>query len=541
MISRTTFLLLAAVIAFGSSSCSSTSRPGDRLRAALHSIHDGPSKLAVALAAAESASARGLSSEEDKLAYDDAVKQVVMLWQTQTDQETHTRSCNVQSGGHSYQLTASWPKELHFDELLPVIPLKDRKFGRAVGREGVGESFVAHWKYTPERKKNELFMAELGYASPVTATLDFRAGSRGMRSVVLQLQDPRMDKTVKLAGKTQPLAGDFSAVGEWIGVESKRSKLGMSAFGALIGSANNLDKLGILAIEPPSPNRIPVVLVHGLASRPYTWNDTINDLTATPEIRRNYQAFFFRYPTGVPVFYSAAKFRENLVALHKELERIGNHRAADHMVLIGHSMGGLVSKAQVQDSGDILWKGMFGATPDKLEFDQKERAALGEYLEFHPNPYVDRVIFVCSPHRGSKVADKPIARFASKLIKLPGHILGSSFQVITGQNSNNEALKKRFAKGLPTSAQNLSPESPYVKWANELPWKKGVHLHSIIGNKDGLPLTDPNCGDGFVPYSSAHLNGVESELIVRSNHSAQGKPEAVAEIRRILLLHLKNL
>lgn len=537
----TTSLLLAAVLAFGLTSCSSTSQPEGRLRAALNAIHDNPSKLAIALAAAESASANGLQSADDRLAYDDAVKQVVMLWQAQTDQETHRRACVVKSGGHSYQLTAAWPQELRFDELRPVIPLKDRKFGRAVAREGVGVPFVAHWIFTPERKRRELFMSELGYASPVTATLDFRAGGGGRRPVVLRLQDPRLDKTVTLAGKTQPLAGDFSAVGEWIGAESKRAKVGMSALGALLGSAKHLDKLGSLAIEPPSPSRIPVVLVHGLASRPYTWNDTINELTATPEIRKNYQAFFFRYPTGVPVIYSVAKFRANLAALHKELVRIGNHRAADHMVLIGHSMGGLVSKAQVQDSGDILWKGTFGVTPDKLSLNKKEREALGEYLDFHPNPYVDRVIFICSPHRGSKVADKPIARIAGKLIKLPGQILGGSCHVITGQDSNNATLKKQFSKGSPTSDQNLSPESPYVKWANQHPWKKGVHLHSIIGNKDGLPLTDPNCGDGFVPYSSAHLNGVESELIIRSNHSAQGKPEAVAEIRRILLLHLKNL
>jgi hypothetical protein len=539
--SQTTAFLLASLLTLGLSACSSTQRPGERLIAALKSVHDEPSKLAVALAAAESASEAGLDNPENRLLYDDAVKQVVLLWQTQTDQETHQRPCLVRSGDRSYQLTASWPKELRFDELIPVIPLKDRKFGRAVEREGVGEPFVAHWKFTPERKKNELFMAPFGYVSPVTATLDFRAGNGDRRSVLLRLQDPRLERTVTLAGRTQPLAGDFSATGEWLGAETKRSGLGMSAFGALLGSGKHLDKLGLMALEPPSPDRIPVVLVHGLASNPYTWNDTVNELTATPEIRRNYQLFAFRYPTGVPVAYSAAKFRENLAALHKELERIGNHRAADHMVLIGHSMGGLVSKAQVQDSGDVLWKGIFGAPPEELGLTKKERDALGEYLDFHANPYVDRVIFICSPHRGSKVADKPIARFARRLIKLPGQVLDRSFHVISGQDSGNAALKGRFSKGLPTSAQNLSPDSPYVKWANELPWKKGVHLHSIIGNKDGLPLTDPNCTDGFVPYTSAHLDGVESEFIIRSNHSAQGKPEAVAEIRRILLLHLKSL
>ncbi len=513
----------------------------EQMKASIAAEHNGPARLAAALTAAETAGAGGLKSVEERRVYAEAVKQVVMLWQAQTDEKTRNSPLVIQDGSRTYRLTVAQPKELRFDELIPAMPVKDRKFGRVVLREGVGAPFVASWKFTPERKKQEPFMSGFGYASPLTATLDFRAGGGDRRSVVLRLHDPRLDKTVALAGKTQPLAGDFSAVGEWLGTEAKRTGHGMSAFGALLGSAKNLDKLGLLALEPPSPDRIPVVLVHGLASNPYTWNDTINELAAYPEIRKNYQIFFFRYPTGVPVIYSAAKFRENLEALHKELERIGNYRAANHMVLIGHSMGGLVSKEQVQDSGDLLWKGLFGTTPDKLGLTKKEHDALSQFLDFDPNPHVDRVIFICSPHRGSSIADKPMARFAAKLIKMPGQILGGSFDVVSGQESDNAALKKRFSKGLPTSAQNLSPESPYVKMANQLPIKKGVHLHSIIGNKDGLPLTDPNCSDGFVPYISAHIDGVESEFIVRSNHSAQGKPEVVAEIRRILLLHVKSL
>jgi hypothetical protein len=43
-----------------------------------------------------------------------------------------------------------------------------------------------------------------------------------------------------------------------------------------------------------------------------------------------------------------------------------------------------------------------------------------------------------------------------------------------------------------------------------------------------------------VPYTSAHLEGAESELVVKSGHGAQETPEAIAEIRRILLLHLKS-
>jgi hypothetical protein len=44
--------------------------------------------------------------------------------------------------------------------------------------------------------------------------------------------------------------------------------------------------------------------------------------------------------------------------------------------------------------------------------------------------------------------------------------------------------------------------------------------------------------DGLVSYRSAHVAGAASERIVRSGHSVQSQPEAIEEVRRILLEHL---
>lgn len=43
--------------------------------------------------------------------------------------------------------------------------------------------------------------------------------------------------------------------------------------------------------------------------------------------------------------------------------------------------------------------------------------------------------------------------------------------------------------------------------------------------------------DGVVKYESAHIEGVASELVVRSGHSAQAHPQTIEEVRRILLEH----
>ncbi len=534
---RTVSLLLIAILALNVTSCSTTS---GKLGASA-ALSATPADLSSALAAAETASKHGLETEANRLAYNEAVKQVVLFWEKDKNDLVHQQSSVVTGGGHTYQLKVVWPDDLRFDDLIPALPLENRKFGRNVERKGIGTSFVAHWKRTQERKALEPFMSEIGYASPITATIDFRSAGGKSRVATLRLDDPRAGTSVEIAGKEQVLAGDFSAVGEWLGSIAKQQKLGMSGLGAMMKSANNLDKLGLIALEPPSRDKIPLILVHGLMSRPMTWNNAVNELSVDPVLRKNYQVFLFRYPTGVPVLFSATKFREQLEALHKELSRIGNHRAAHHMVLVGHSMGGMLTRMQVQDSGDLVWNAVLGAPPAQLNLTKEDRAALAEYLEFQPNPHIQRVIFICSPHRGSKLAVGFVGAVGRRMIKLPGTILGGTFSILQGDAITNSAAKKILAKGVPSSIANLSPKSQFIRVSNELPVKKGLHVHSIIGNKDGLPLTDPKCSDGVVPYLSAHLDYAESELIVKSDHGAHEKSEAIEEVHRILLLHLKQL
>jgi triacylglycerol esterase/lipase EstA (alpha/beta hydrolase family) len=451
----------------------------------------------------------------------------------------------VKSGDRTWNIAASWPESVRFDELVQVAPLDQRQLREVEQRDGVGAPLVARWEQTAERKKTEPFLSDAGYLAPVTVTLDFRASGQGRSSVMLRVHEVRTEETVSIAGRKHALAADFSAVSELVLTLSQQKKVGMPGMDALRHSDKYLDKMGILALEPPSPDRIPVIFVHGLMSRPLTWHNAFNELGSDPVIRKNYQIYFFRYPSGVPVVYSAAKFRQQLSVLHEELERVGNHRAAHHMVLIGHSMGGLVSKMQITSSGDRLWLNVLGAKPSDLGLSPEELKSFQQFLEFNPNPNVDRVIFVSTPHRGSKLAEGFVGAVARRLISLPGKVLattlGTTVHLLQGQASSNGQVAVLLKRGIPNSVENLSPKSRFVKESMLLPLKPGLHVHTIAGNKDGRPLTDPKCGDGVVPYTSAHLDGVDSELVVRSNHGAHEKPEAIAEMRRILLLHLKGM
>jgi hypothetical protein len=85
---------------------------------------------------------------------------------------------------------------------------------------------------------------------------------------------------------------------------------------------------------------------------------------------------------------------------------------------------------------------------------------------------------------------------------------------------------------LPTALDNMDASNPFIKTLSSLPIAPGVHAHSIIPVSGNGPVENGN--DGVVEYKSAHIDGVESELVVRSGHSTQARPETIEEVRRIL-------
>src|SRR5262249_19868257 len=89
---------------------------------------------------------------------------------------------------------------------------------------------------------------------------------------------------------------------------------------------------------------------------------------------------------------------------------------------------------------------------------------------------------------------------------------------------------------IPSAVDNMSPRNPFIQTLQTIPIAPGVHVNSIIAVKGTGPPAEGD--DGVVAYSSAHLDGVESELVVRSGHSTLATPETVEEVRRILRLHV---
>jgi hypothetical protein len=170
---------------------------------------------------------------------------------------------------------------------------------------------------------------------------------------------------------------------------------------------------------------------------------------------------------------------------------------------------------------------------DNLGLSPAQQATLRHYICFEALPFVKRVVFISTPHRGSYVAGSFVRSLARRLVTLPARVMKSATELA----GLREKLKlPKELKGTPTSLDSMSPQNPFLLALADIPVAPGVKGHSIIAVEgDG----DYHQGkDGLVSYHSAHVDYVESEMIVRSFHSCQDKPPTIEEVRRILHEHL---
>ena len=200
------------------------------------------------------------------------------------------------------------------------------------------------------------------------------------------------------------------------------------------------------------------------------------------------------------------------------------------IVLIGHSMGGSISRLMVMNAGDRIWMDMFGKAPSETELPGRSRQVLEESLVFYNEQGIGRVIFLSSPHGGSEIASNWIGRTASRLVRPPAFIAditGSARAVATLDPAGLQLDRA------PNSIDTLSPRNSFVRAASKIPIQPGIPYHSIIGDRG--KGNSPDSSDGVVAYWSSHLDGAVSEKIVSSDHSTHQSPEGIKEVHRILI------
>lgn len=389
-------------------------------------------------------------------------------------------------------------------------------------QKGYGVPFVAWVEKGAAILSGQPGSPKSGMSFPVTAFLTFKNNAP-----ILQFQQTLNKDHAVLDGRREQLAADFSAP---IAVLLTHTRNRSIDFKSLIFSRREFENIGLYQFQLYDPNKIPVVFVHGLLSRPEAWTRAANELLADPEIRRRYQFWFYLYPTGLPVWVSAAELRKELDRFHKVLDPQSRNAKLQKMVLIGHSMGGLISNLMIREGGDFLWKQFSDIHPGELNISPQARKKLRHIIYFSPRRDVDRVIFISTPHRGSKLALRPFANFGASLIRLPKLLVKRDENELLQAIRDN--MKSLFVVPV-NSVRFLRAESPLLLSILKLPVRKNIPFHSIIGDR-GRGDT-PNSSDGVVPYQSSHLEGAESEKIVPSGHGANENKEGIEEIRRILL------
>jgi len=407
-------------------------------------------------------------------------------------------------------------------------------------RAGVGAPLVAGlWKEDTDKVVAGHRRIPPDLRVPVTAFLrveDVEANlAVGWLNAKLELYPADESAGVSVDGQSWPLESETSSALAYTLAVSKWWSFELAGFfsGAVNPWKDRAARDGLLLMEPYRPGRIPIVLVHGTASSPARWADLINELLIDDRILSRYQIWLYMYNTGNPIGYSAGVMRESLESAVHELDPGNKDAALRDMVVIGHSQGGLLTKLTVVDSGLAFWHQMTELPPDQLQADPDTLEFLRRSLIFTPEPFVKRVVFVCTPQRGSYLAAFTLARVVGSLVKLPGDLTKRMVDVMS---LNRGKIYWQSIDELPTSIDNMNPGNPFIKTLGQMPLAPGVRAHSIIAVDGDGPLE--HASDGVVRYSSAHIDGVESEKIVHSGHSAQGNPETIEEIRRILLEHL---
>ncbi len=418
-------------------------------------------------------------------------------------------------------------------------------------RRGIGAPFVA--RLAPETGVSvQIENARLkeNVAVPVTFFVRFVDARGALRSgnveATLELYSESERLAIEVAGRRVPLEYETTSALAYSLESSELWAFGPQGFrrGDALG-----DRDGLFMTRPYVRGRVPVVLIHGTVSSPARWAELLNEMDADPRISAKYQFWLFQYSTGNPILHSARLLRRSLRRVVAELDAEGRDAALRQMVLVGHSQGGLLAKLMVIESGDHFWNNVTDRSFGELapEMSPETRVLLQEGLFFEPLPFVRDAVFIATPQRGSFVAGRWLGRLGSSLFTAPSELVAvatdftrasvevasSAVDAATTGRSEAERTRRRVNR-ISSSIDDMDPRAPFIRTLADIRVDPRVRAHSIIPVRGGPPPDGQH--DGMVYYESAQLPEAVSEYVVfHSQHSTQGDPLTIREVRRILL------
>lgn len=412
-----------------------------------------------------------------------------------------------------------------FSGCQPAAEVKLQGFDRVVLRSGLGVPVVL--SQTEPQRAAHPFHSTDGEFIPATAVLAFPSTATGHPiEARLRFYDPMTTSVVEVGRHALPLAENLTAPLQYTLTDEipdrKKVPLTRDAIESQLFFVNRYD-----------PNKVPVIFVHGLRCGPTVWKNSINELLADPDLRRRYQPVCFIYPTQLSIPASAARLRELLKRSRDTLDPGHDDPGFGKLVLVGHSMGGLLSRLQVIDSGDEFWAAFFTAPPREIaaQVDAATAKLVRDSLFFRRQSNVKSVVFIGTPHRGSLLADNSLIRTLARILLILPETAGKRLQALTSLPPAyiHPTLRSFHDWGV-DGTENLSTQHPFFRALARRPI--GVPYHSIIATRN--PADFRRSDDGCVPYWSSHLDGAVTETIVPYPHACLEKPATVQSVLKLL-------
>ena len=277
-----------------------------------------------------------------------------------------------------------------FRTVIPADEITIRGINPRVTSPGIGVPIVLWAPREAAVFAGQPGIPKAGLAFPATAILINQGGIP-----CLEFHDTMKSDHLFIRGENRVLATDFSAPLAYAIAKGQNKTLD---FNALFDTKTHLASLGLYQLQNYDPDKVPVVFVHGLLCSPEAWTAATNQLLADPRIRQRYQFWYFRYPTGLPIWASAAKLRSELDRFNRTLNPQNTNDAMRHKVLVGHSMGGLISDLMIRRGGAPLWNQFFQKPLNQIAVKPSSREKLQNFFNFEGRSDIAEVIFVATPH-----------------------------------------------------------------------------------------------------------------------------------------------
>lgn len=401
--------------------------------------------------------------------------------------------------------------------------------------DGLGVPIMARRRRPQQQSQLEKYYAD-DLTVPITVLVRSDSHSAFQSNhFQLQLFDPRESDGVLVGETLVPIATDLSTPLAWFLTDPRNSLLETFAF-LRPDRASRLE--GLYMVQPFDPDRIPVLMVHGIWSSPLTWMEMFNDLQSDPVLRDKYQFWFYMYPTGEPLAFTTAKLRDRLKTLRQECDPVGRNRKLNDMVVVGHSMGGLMAYLLSVDSEDKLWNAVSDKSLADIQADPQTQEKIRQIYFFESDRSIDRIVTIASPFKGSNFSNGLTRWITGAIVSIPQATAQLSELVFmqSGRDPMSKILTSR------TSVDSLNKDSAVLQLIGHTAISEQIQHHNIVGlqPKQWWKFWSKS-SDGVVNYDSARRTDAVSEVRVKASHShVHRSPAAVSEVRRILLEHLKT-